>query len=390
MTLKKTWKVDNLKLLHIELSNQCNAACPMCPRYLYHTEIIDPSLQLTQMSLETFKKYFPKDLLSKIKRISFCGTHGDPLTTKDIIPIIEYIYSCNNDMYLTINSNGGLRTIKFWNEFGKLLKDKAHDMTFSLDGLEDTNHLYRRRVNWKRAIENAQAFIDAGGNAVWDYLIFEHNEHQIEEARQKSIKMGFSKFLQKRALGFSSHTDETYKPCPVYDKDGNLEYYLSPPSEKEKINSGKNRVEHLIATDRLDAQWHLALRKALEDKHLTEKYSLHVDKKIDCKFLNRDPNGHTELYVNANGTVVPCCFMGSSITGSFGDSHELQVRNIFYKNRKKLSLERKSLKEIVESNILTQLFVEKWDHPHYTNGKPVFCSITCGTGNSIDRIFIDR
>lgn len=388
--MMKTWNVHNLKLLHIELSNQCNAACPMCPRYLYHTEEVDPTLNLTQMSLETFKNYFPASLLKNIQRISFCGTHGDPLTTKDIIPIIEYIYSCNSKTNLTINSNGGLRNVKFWTELGNLLKDKEHEMTFSLDGLEDTNHLYRRRVNWQKAMQNAQAFIDAGGKALWDYLIFEHNQHQIEEARQKSIEMGFYKFYAKRALGFSSNTDDTYKPCAVYDKEGNLEYFLKSPTDDEYINSGKVEIENIIATDKLDKSWQLAIRKDIKTTGLTEKYIEHIDKKIDCKFLNRDPDGYTELYVNANGTVVPCCYMGTAITGSYGDSHELQLRNIFYENRKKLDLNRKSLQEIVESGIFTKLFIEKWKNTTYLDGKPVFCSITCGTDNAIDRIFIDK
>lgn len=388
--MTKTWDIRNLKLLHIELSNQCNAACPMCPRYLYHTEIVDPTLELTQMSLETFKSYFPIDLLSKIQRISFCGTHGDSLTAKDIIPIVEYIYECNSSTFITINTNGGLRNVKFWNEFGNLLKPDQHEVTFSLDGLEDTNHLYRRRVNWKKAIENAQAFIDAGGIASWDYLIFEHNEHQVEEARQKSIDMGFSTFYSKRALGFSSNTDDTYKPCPVYDKEGNLQYFLNPPKDKKHLNTGDIEVQHIITSDKIDPYWQLGVRKELKDTGLTEQYLSHANKNISCKFLNRDPNGYSELYVNANGTVVPCCYMGTSITGSYGASHELQIRNIFYNNRKKLSLKNKSLVQVLESGMLTKLFVDKWKDTTYTNGKPVICSLNCGENNSIDRIFIDK
>ena len=40
-------------------------------------------------------------------------------------------------------------------------------------------------------MENAQAFINAGGRARWDYIAFAHNEHQIDEARQLAEDMGF-------------------------------------------------------------------------------------------------------------------------------------------------------------------------------------------------------
>ena len=94
-------------------------------------------------------------------------------------------------------------------------------INFAFDGLEDTNHLYRRRVNWSTAIKNATAYIDSGGTARWTYLTFKHNEHQIEEARSLAKKMNFLSFEIKRALGFSYADD-----FPVYSRTGKFEYYL--------------------------------------------------------------------------------------------------------------------------------------------------------------------
>lgn len=385
----KTWNLDNLRYLHIELSNLCNAACPMCPRYVYHTETIDPSLTLDQMSLEDFKGYFPRSLMENIHRVTFCGTHGDPMTAKDFIPIVEYLLSCNPKMYISVNTNGGLRNEQFWTELGELMSDKFHAITFSIDGLEDTNHLYRRRVRWNTLINNATAFINAGGTAYWDYLIFQHNEHQIEEAKQLSKSMGFEKFFSKRALGFSSNTDGTYKPCPVYDKNDDFDYYLSPPTNKEFVNSGEVQREHHL-TKNANVKWYLEFRNKLTTDNLDEKYSAHMDKEISCKFLNRDTqNNFTELYVNANGTVIPCCFMGSAVTGSYGEEQELQVRNIIDAHKADLDLNKKSLKEILESRILDRLFIKQWSKDKFSEGKPVFCSLICGQNNSIDRIFID-
>jgi sulfatase maturation enzyme AslB (radical SAM superfamily) len=386
----KTWNLKNLGYLHIELSNLCNAACPMCPRYIYHTETIDPSLTLKQMSLEDFKKYFPQGILENIHRITFCGTHGDPMTARDFIPILEYVFKCNSKMQLAINTNGGLRNTDFWTQVGTILKDKNHAVTFSIDGLEDTNHLYRRKVNWNKLMENAAAFITAGGVAYWDYLIFEHNEHQIEDAKQLSKTMGFVKFFSKRALGFSSNTDGTYKPTPVYDKNGDFVYYLSPPSDKEYVNLGEKKVEHDL-TEKVNVDWYMNFRNKLTTDNLDDKYKIHIDKKINCKFLNRDTvNNFTELYVNANGTVIPCCFMGSAVTGSYGEEQELQVRNIIDNNKNRLDLNINSLEDVLSSDVLYDIFVQKWQLAKFSEGKPVFCSLMCGENNSIDRIFIDK
>lgn len=383
----KTWKNTKLKYLHIELSNLCNAACPKCPRYLYHTEIVDPSLTLDQITLDKFQKYFPSDFLKDINRITFCGTHGDPMTAKDLIPILEYIFESNKKTELSFNTNAGMRDPKFWSTLGSLLKDKKHVVTFSIDGLEDTNHLYRRRVQWKKVMENAQAFIDAGGSADWDYLIFGHNEHQIETARQMSKEMGFKNFFSKRALGFATTTNGQYKPVAVYNKNGLFEYWLTPPSQKEYVNQG-NELAEGTKVDQVVVEWYTKFREQLTLDDIDFKYKEHINKSINCKFLNRKEN--SELYVNANGIIIPCCFMGSVITGSYGEEQELQVRKIIDENKDHLDLNKHSFNDILESGILDELFVKKWSLEKFSQGKPVFCSLMCGENNSIDRIFIDK
>ena len=43
-------------------------------------------------------------------------------------------------------------------------------------------------------IKNAQAFIDAGGYAVWKMIKFDHNEHQVEDCRALAKNLGFQRF----------------------------------------------------------------------------------------------------------------------------------------------------------------------------------------------------
>ena len=65
---------------------------------------------------------------------------------------------------------------------------------FSIDGLADTNKLYRIGINHDRVMANAKAFIEAGGKARWKFIVFRHNEHQVEEARELAKDMGFWQF----------------------------------------------------------------------------------------------------------------------------------------------------------------------------------------------------
>ena len=47
-----------LNQLHIELTNACNAACPMCSRFHVNSPLIRPDLEIDQITIDKFKKYF--------------------------------------------------------------------------------------------------------------------------------------------------------------------------------------------------------------------------------------------------------------------------------------------------------------------------------------------
>ena len=102
-----------------------------------------------------------------------------------------------------MNTNGSARTQDWWRDLAKTIGTDGY-VIFSIDGLEDTNYLYRKNTVWEKIIDNAKAFIDAGGIAHWEYIVFEHNQHQIEEARRLSEQMGFQKFQVKTSSRFFS------------------------------------------------------------------------------------------------------------------------------------------------------------------------------------------
>ena len=160
---------------------------------LLSSRITRPGLTPTSISLEQFKKWFPPNVMEKTDRIMLCGNQGDPFAAKDIVEILEYcVDNLPADKQLVTHSNGGLRSEEVWTRAGKALSTShQHYMWFSIDGLKNTNELYRRNVEWEKLMRNASAFIEAGGVAYWDMLVFKHNEHQIEEVRQLAKNMGF-------------------------------------------------------------------------------------------------------------------------------------------------------------------------------------------------------
>ena len=373
----KTWTIQNLRNLHIELSNYCNAACPVCPRYFYHSENLHPAIKLNQITLEVFKKYFPDCIISNLKQITFCGSTGDPMTAKDILPILQYIYEVNSTCDIFITTNGGLRSEQFWNDIGAFLCNKPHKLTFSIDGLEDTNHIYRRNVNWDVLIRNIKAFISSGGIAEWDFLIFNHNEHQISEAQSLSRSLGFTDFNLKKPLGFIENSENIYA-IDVYGKNNNFQYYISPA--KQFINK-PIQYKNCILPDYIDNKSQLQLN------NIDEEYKDLLMNRIFCKFLNR-PDNTSELYITANGIVVPCCFIDEAFIGNFNDNAFLQM-NLFVKDQLSyLDLNLNTLSSILESNILEGLIINKWKKRLFSQDKPVLCSMICGKNSKIDQIYV--
>ncbi len=180
---QKIHTYDEIKIVHLELTAKCNAACPMCGRNWYGGPDIR-TLPKGELGLDDIKKILPSNFIKQLNHLYICGNHGDPLMAKDTLEILTYIRNINPRMSLGMHSNASGRSKEWWAKLGKLLSHEHDYCRFSIDGLEDTNHLYRRNTNWKKIMESSESFIANGGKAIWEYLIFKHNQHQLVQAKE--------------------------------------------------------------------------------------------------------------------------------------------------------------------------------------------------------------
>ena len=67
-----------------------------------------------------------------------------------------------------------------WSNIGKAMGEAEQKqgvekvMTFSIDGLADTNKLYRIGINHERVIFNARTFMTEGVNTLGKAIVFKH------------------------------------------------------------------------------------------------------------------------------------------------------------------------------------------------------------------------
>lgn len=361
------WQYEKLNGFHVELSTKCQAACPGCPRFLRNSTNVDPLIPQVDISIDQFKKWFPLDLVQRTISWIFCGTHGDPLSCNDLYEILEYI-CLNSDANIQINTNGGLRNYEYYTRIGRLFvsslarNDIRREITFSIDGLEDTNHIYRRNVVWKNVWRNLFAYTETGAHAQWDFLQFKHNMHQISEARLLAESMGIQ-FNLKNPFGLENQS------MPVLDKDFNVVYAI-------RHASNNNFPIYTPASD----DW-FPPRPQLTKREGT----------IECNSFRTGPPPYhetemQELYIDVLGRVQPCCFVGNKMQGPMHTSESREVREIQGLQGVSNNLNYFSLKDIIENNVL-KIYSDSW------KDKTVYqCYLQCGKNKDkqryIDKLFV--
>ena len=192
--------LDEIKTIQIDHTGRCNLLCPHCARTdgewykVPKNKNLDLSLEDYKILLEPFKE--------NAFKIFHCGNYGDALASTTFDETFEYTLS-KKPIEVSIATNGSLRSAEWWKNFAQLGGDRL-EVTFAIDGLSDTNSIYRVGSSWNKLMKNVTAYIESGGRARWDFIEFEHNFHQISEAEKLAKEMGFKKFNVKYTARFAS------------------------------------------------------------------------------------------------------------------------------------------------------------------------------------------
>ena len=382
------WAYDNLRSVHLELSTLCNSICPWCPRYQDFSPNVNPLIKEGAYTLERFKKHFPYDFIQQIEFWTFAGDYGDPCTCPEILDIIEYILSIK-DCNIQINTNGGMKNTKFWKQLGELMRGSP-DVTytqqqkryviFSVDGLEDTNHIYRRNVKWHKVISAMETYGNTGARGIWEFLKFKHNEHQKDEVLQLAQKLGFPVRF-KNPNGFEG------APMPAKDKDYKISYEIYPARWPR---DGDGTIEEIPIQPLEVTDKQLEFIKLINADNSPIKY------KDVAKILEQPRSGcvncqaktfgaGNEIRINYDGSVWPCSFFGhlsqKYLKGRVSSVvHRFQALGILEGIQN--NLENNTLKEILDNDPFRKVY-ESWDE-----GTILLCSASCGQEqNTMEKIY---
>lgn len=266
---KIMWPIEasDIQRLQIEVGNYCNLACPGCARDVRKARGI--TLDNKWVDLDFFHEHINTEFLPKISQITLCGNVEEPTINPQIEQIVDYLINQYPAATINISTNGSTRNAAFWERMGLLSKKSGGNffISFAIDGLEDTNHIYRVGSSWKKIMENVKAFIAAGGKAIWQFVVFEHTKDQVEQAKQLSDELGFYKIR--------------------------FRYSGRLPQDKEKLPERFQKTEQ----------------------------------KVVCQALSTNKHPTPSIFINHNGDVTPCCWQDLNNGRAYKELKKITVPN---------------------------------------------------------------
>lgn len=315
----------------------------------------NPNLPLVELGMVEIKKIFPIPFIKQLDRMYMCGNYGDPIVAQDTLKVFRYFRDVNPEIRLDMFTNGSAKNEAWWQELAGVI-DLVH---FSVDGLADTNHIYRKGTHFPTIMKNIEAYRGAGGEAVWDYIVFRHNEHQIHEAEQLAVELGFKSFnIKKTGRFFSNSRMESKGKQEVYNREGDLDYYIEMPLSKKYHNSA------------------VAKEQALIDKYGSlESY---LDKTpINCKVAKEK-----SLYITATGDAFPCCWTANQLYPWYFPNQKSYMWKLLEKlenGPSDMSALQHGLEKVVNGEFFQDVLLKSWKAKSIKKGRPKCCAKTCGS-----------
>jgi len=297
---------------HIEPTSKCTLECPLCDRTWFYEKFKKRNLH--EINVDNIINFIGVN-----KIVSLCGNNGDPIYHSNFLELVQKFK--DNNCRLSISTNGSAKTKAWWSKLKNMLT-KDDRITFAIDGLKDTNHLYRKNAKWNSIMTAIDILKEGEFKMIWQFIPFKHNQHQILEAGNLSKTLGFDEFK-------------------------------------------------LLQSDRwLGKKDLMPDRKYVDDYYKIQKEVLinpafSIDMQPKC-LKNNLPSEN--LYIDAEGDFYPCCWMGT---------YRYKYKSVFSPKQKPFNIKDNTLNQILENNSIKDFFTST---KQFTSAHEC-CKIQCGVKN---------
>jgi len=294
---------------HIEPTSKCTLECPLCDRTWFEKKFNKRLLH--EIDVDDIVRF-----LGKNNTLQICGNRGDPIYHSRFIELCSRLKLNGNT--LDIATNGSAKTESWWQKLVAILDDKD-SITFAIDGLEDTNHIYRKNAKWKSIMTAVASTTGKSFKTIWKFIVFKHNQHQIEQARSLSKDLGFDEFKIVHSHRWDDRKD--LMPDKEYTQDKIRQKEVDPNETNGKM--------------------------------------------IPACLLKKDC---IEMYIDSEGDFYPCCYMGT---------YRYKYKSVFKPTNKKYNIKNHNLEDILNDRAVKDFYEST---KQFTSAHEC-CKIHCGNLN---------
>ena len=205
----------------VEPTTSCNLRCPQCPSGLRSFTRETGSLEL-----ETYKTII--DQLYRTSGYITLYFQGEPYLNKNFNAIVNYAFQ--KKMYTATSSNAHYFTKE---NAENIIKSGLDRLIISIDGIDqETYSKYRIGGSIDKVIKGTQALVEAKKNLksktphiIWQFIVFRHNEHQLEDIKKMAAEVDVDELSIKTAQIYEFETGNDLIPTNEnysrYKKDEN-------------------------------------------------------------------------------------------------------------------------------------------------------------------------
>lgn len=194
--------------ISIEPTTSCNLRCPQCPSGLRAfsrpTGMLDP---------DTFKSII--DELAPDLTYLTLYFQGEPFLNIHFNEMVQY--ASNKKIYTATSTNAHHITPLLASQ---IVKSGLNRLIISVDGTtQEVYQTYRIGGHLSKVIEGTRNLVEAKKqhpaaplHLIWQFIVFKHNEHQIEEVKQLAQSLGVDEVKIKTAQIYEDHEPEKWIP----------------------------------------------------------------------------------------------------------------------------------------------------------------------------------
>lgn len=174
----------------LDTTSICNLECVFCPTG-QHRNSRQSCIMLKDKALKIIEKF------SNYLKYMLLFNWGEPLLNPDIVEIIRAAKKYNIGVSLSSNLNIDLSEEKVI----ELITSGLDYFICSIDGTtQETYEIYRKKGSFDKAFNNLKFLIQTKKKLKlenpfieWQFLVFKHNEHELEKAEQLAKEIGVDK-----------------------------------------------------------------------------------------------------------------------------------------------------------------------------------------------------